>query len=87
MMIYLGTDFCPNGWNTHNGEFSWNEKAFPNPKQMVQQLHDLNFKVVLHTVVEGRWHFHQVMGFALVTRAEQNRGQLEAIIASFREGR
>src|SRR6185295_12488986 len=19
MMIYLGTDFCPNGWNTHNG--------------------------------------------------------------------
>jgi alpha-glucosidase (family GH31 glycosyl hydrolase) len=53
MMIYLGTDFCPNGWNTHNGEFTWNEKAFPNPKQMVQQLHDLNFKVVLHTVVEG----------------------------------
>ena len=56
MMIYLGTDFCPNGWNTHNGEFTWNEKAFPNPKEMVQQLHDLNFKVVLHTVVEGR-HF------------------------------
>src|SRR5439155_17632115 len=27
MMIYLGTDFCPNGWNTHNGEFTWNEKA------------------------------------------------------------
>jgi len=22
MMIYLGTDFCPNGWNTHNGEFT-----------------------------------------------------------------
>jgi alpha-glucosidase (family GH31 glycosyl hydrolase) len=22
-MIYLGTDFCPNGWNTHNGEFDW----------------------------------------------------------------
>jgi alpha-glucosidase/alpha-D-xyloside xylohydrolase len=54
MMIYLGTDFCPNGWNTHNGEFTWNERAFPNPKQMIQQLHDLNFKVVLHTVVEGR---------------------------------
>jgi alpha-glucosidase (family GH31 glycosyl hydrolase) len=55
-MIYLGTDFCPNGWNTHNGEFTWNEKAFPHPKEMVQQLHDLNMKVVLHTVVEGR-HF------------------------------
>jgi alpha-glucosidase/alpha-D-xyloside xylohydrolase len=56
MMIYLGTDFCPNGWNTHNGEFTWNEKAFPDPKGMIKQLHDLNFKVVLHTVVEGR-HF------------------------------
>src|SRR5205807_6627114 len=54
MMIYLGTDFCPNGWNTHNGEFTWNEKAFPNPAQMVRQLHELNFKVVLHTVIEGR---------------------------------
>src|SRR5262249_17485390 len=50
MMIYLGTDFCPNGWNTHNGEFTWNEKAFPKPAEMVQQLHDLNFKVTLHTV-------------------------------------
>jgi len=32
MMIYLGTDFCPNGWNTHNGEFTWNDKAFPDPE-------------------------------------------------------
>jgi len=54
MMIYLGTDFCPNGWNTHNGEFTWNEKAFPDPKKMIEQLHALNFKVVLHTVIEGR---------------------------------
>jgi len=54
MMIYLGTDFCPNGWNTHNGEFIWNEKAFPDPKRMIDQLHELNFKVVLHIVVEGR---------------------------------
>jgi alpha-glucosidase/alpha-D-xyloside xylohydrolase len=54
MMIYLGTDFCPNGWNTHNGEFTWNEKAFPDPKRTIQELHDLNFKVVLHIVIEGR---------------------------------
>lgn len=53
-MIYLGTDFCPNGWNTHNGEFAWNEKAFPNPKQAIQTLHDEHFKVVLHVVIEGR---------------------------------
>jgi alpha-glucosidase/alpha-D-xyloside xylohydrolase len=53
-MIYLGTDFCPNGWNTHNGEFTWNPRAFPDPKAAIQQLHDEHFKVVLHTVVEGR---------------------------------
>ena len=35
MMIYLGTDFCPNGWNTHNGEFTWNPKPFPDPKRTI----------------------------------------------------
>jgi alpha-glucosidase/alpha-D-xyloside xylohydrolase len=55
-MIYLGTDFCPNGWNTHNGEFEWNTKAFPNPAESIRQMHEQNFKVVLHTVFEGR-HF------------------------------
>jgi alpha-glucosidase (family GH31 glycosyl hydrolase) len=54
MMIYLGTDFCPNGWNTHNGEFTWNAKAFPDPKRSIDQLHQEHFKVVLHTVIEGR---------------------------------
>ena len=53
-MIYLGTDFCPTGWNTHNGEFTWNPKAFPDPKAMIDELHDAAFKVVLHIVIEGR---------------------------------
>ncbi len=53
-MIYLGTGFCPNGWNTNNGEFDWNPKAFPDPKKMIQELHGGHFKVVLHVVVEGR---------------------------------
>ena len=52
-MIYLGTGFCPNGWNTDNGEFTWNARAFPDPHQAVTQLHDENFKVVLHVVLEG----------------------------------
>jgi alpha-glucosidase (family GH31 glycosyl hydrolase) len=55
-MIYLGTDFCPVGWNTHNGEFTWNPQAFPDPQRAIQQLHDEHFKVVLHVAVEGR-HF------------------------------
>jgi alpha-glucosidase (family GH31 glycosyl hydrolase) len=53
-MIYLGTGFCPEGWNTDNGEFTWNPKAFPDPSAALKQLHDENFKVVLHAVIEGR---------------------------------
>ena len=52
-LIYLGTDFTPSGWNTHNGEYSWNAANFPNPKAMIDELHALNFKIVLHTVIEG----------------------------------
>ena len=53
-MIYLGTGFCPNGWNTDNGEFTWNPRAFPHPPSAVDQLHRDHFKVVLHIVLEGR---------------------------------
>ena len=53
-LIYLGTDFTPSGWNTHNGEFTWHPKNFPDPKRMIDELHAQNFKVVLHTVIEGR---------------------------------
>jgi alpha-glucosidase (family GH31 glycosyl hydrolase) len=53
-LIYLGTDFSPSGWNTHNGEFTWNAKNFPEPKMMIGALHGQHFKVVLHTVLEGR---------------------------------
>jgi alpha-glucosidase/alpha-D-xyloside xylohydrolase len=52
-MIYLGTEFCPNGWNTRNGEFTWNAKAFPDPKAAIDELHAEHFKVVPHIVVEG----------------------------------
>jgi alpha-glucosidase len=53
-LIYLGTDFTPSGWNTHNGEFTWSPANFPDPKRMVDELHAQHFKVVLHTVLEGR---------------------------------
>jgi alpha-glucosidase/alpha-D-xyloside xylohydrolase len=53
-MIYLGTGFCPNGWNTNNGEFTWNARTFPDPARALEQLHGDHFKVVLHVVLEGR---------------------------------
>ena len=53
-LIYLGTDFAPSGWNTHNGEFTWHSGNFPDPKQMLDRLHGLHFRVVVHVVIEGR---------------------------------
>jgi alpha-glucosidase/alpha-D-xyloside xylohydrolase len=47
-LIYLSTGFCPSGWNTNNGEFTFNQKVFPDPKAMFDQLHDDRIKVVLH---------------------------------------
>ena len=32
-LIYLGTDFTPSGWNTHNGEFTWKTENFPEPEE------------------------------------------------------
>jgi alpha-glucosidase/alpha-D-xyloside xylohydrolase len=52
-LIYLGTDFAPSGWNTHNGEFTWHPANFPDPPVMIDELHREHFKVVLHIVVEG----------------------------------
>jgi alpha-glucosidase/alpha-D-xyloside xylohydrolase len=52
-LIYLGTDFTPSGWNTHNGEFTWNPNNFPDPKAAIDALHALHYKIVLHTVIEG----------------------------------
>jgi alpha-glucosidase (family GH31 glycosyl hydrolase) len=50
-LIYLGTGFCPAGWNTENGSFTWNDKVFPDPPKMIQELHEDHFKVVLHSVI------------------------------------
>ena len=53
-LIYLGTDFIPSGWNTHNGEFTWNTANFPQPQQMLDELHREHFRVNLHVVIEGQ---------------------------------
>jgi alpha-glucosidase (family GH31 glycosyl hydrolase) len=53
-LIYLGTEFAPSGWNTRNGEFTWHTGNFPDPKAMLDQLHALHYRVVVHVVIEGR---------------------------------
>jgi alpha-glucosidase (family GH31 glycosyl hydrolase) len=49
-LIYLGTGFCPSGWNTGHGSFTFNRDVFPDPQRMIEQLHRDNFNVVLHVV-------------------------------------
>ena len=50
-LIYLGTGFCPSGWNTENGSFVWNSRVFPDPKSVLDELHKDNFRAVLHAVI------------------------------------
>jgi len=50
-LIYLGTGFCPSGWNTENGSFVWNSRVFPDPPAILEELHAKNFRAVLHAVI------------------------------------
>ena len=50
-LIYLGTGFCPSGWNTANGSFDWNSRVFPDPKEVLDELHGQHFRAVLHVVI------------------------------------
>jgi len=51
VLIYLGTGFTPSGWNTANGSFQFNPRVFSDPKQILDEFHALNFRVVLHSVI------------------------------------
>jgi len=50
-LIYLGTGFCPSGWNTENGSFVWNSRVFPDAKEILSELHKDNFRGVFHVVI------------------------------------
>jgi len=50
-MIYLGTGFCPSGWNTENGAFDWNPRVFPDPKEVLDELHKEHFRTAVHVVI------------------------------------
>jgi alpha-glucosidase/alpha-D-xyloside xylohydrolase len=47
-LIYLGTGYCPAGWNVGHGTLDFNPKTFDRPVDNLAALHDLNYKVVLH---------------------------------------
>lgn len=53
-VIYLGTGFTPSGWNTANGSFQFNPRVFDKPKEILDEFHKMNFRVVLHSVILTR---------------------------------
>jgi alpha-glucosidase (family GH31 glycosyl hydrolase) len=53
-LIYLGTGFCPSGWNTENGSFQFNPRVFNDPKGMLEEFHALHFRAVMHVVILTR---------------------------------
>lgn len=54
LMIYLGTGFCPSGWNTGHGSFTFNEHVFPDPQEMIKEMHDENFRIAVHVVIQQK---------------------------------
>ena len=53
-LIYLGTGFCPSGWNTENGSFQFSRRTFSDPKEILDEFHRMNFRVALHAVILTR---------------------------------
>jgi alpha-glucosidase (family GH31 glycosyl hydrolase) len=53
-LIYLGTGFCPSGWNTGHGSFTFNPAVFDDPKAILDELHAMHFHVVPHVVIRSR---------------------------------
>jgi alpha-glucosidase/alpha-D-xyloside xylohydrolase len=50
-LIFLGTGFCPAGWNLGHDSFEFNTNVFTHdPATVINELHAEHFQVVLHVV-------------------------------------
>ena len=50
-VIYLGTGFCPRGWNTEQPSFDFNPEVFTRePSAVIADLHKMDVKVINHIV-------------------------------------
>jgi alpha-glucosidase/alpha-D-xyloside xylohydrolase len=47
-VIYLGTGYCPAGWNVGHGTLDFNPKTFDDPAKNLKALHDEHVKIILH---------------------------------------
>lgn len=54
-VIYLGTGFCPRGWNSEQPSFEFNPEVFRrDPAEVIKDLHNLNVRVITHIVPWNR---------------------------------
>ncbi|HBY61249.1 MAG TPA: glycoside hydrolase [Solibacterales bacterium] len=60
VLIYLGTGWCPSGWNQGHDSFDFNPKVFNDPVKQLAQLKALNFRVVMHSTYPPRRLFGSV---------------------------
>lgn len=50
-VIYLGTGFCPQGWNTEQPSFDFNPEVFKrDPRAVISDLHDRQVRTLVHIV-------------------------------------
>jgi alpha-glucosidase/alpha-D-xyloside xylohydrolase len=71
-LIYLGTGYTPSGWNTGHGSLEFNAKTFDDPRAIIDQLHSLHYKVILHINAAPRnLHGHLPAGAAEASAPDQ----------------
>lgn len=72
-LIYLGTGFCPSGWNTENGSFAWNSPVFSDPKEILEELHKDNFRAVFHVVILSDKLYGSVRDVCEISRFDEEQ--------------
>jgi len=77
-LIYLGTGYCPSGWNKINGSFEFHPKNFDKPKEIMDTLHSMNFRVFMHVTgppVEGALRgIHGTLSNTTAGKGKEARG-------------
>jgi len=62
-VCYLGTGFCPSGWNKNQPSFEFNPKVFRrDPKEVLADIHKRNVKVMVHMIPWDRDRLETIQG-------------------------
>jgi alpha-glucosidase (family GH31 glycosyl hydrolase) len=63
-VVYLGTGFCPKGWNAPQPSYEFNPELFVErePEEVIADLHDRHVKVIVHVVPFDRRRLSTIQG-------------------------